>query len=76
MRQFGSVATVCALAFLWITQKGYTGLQILSVTFNNQSDTSKAPHTMLQDFPLGDRPISRVGDHHEGVTGGAVGDDS
>jgi len=30
----------------------------------------------VQDFPLGDRLISRVGDHHEWVTGGAVGDDS
>jgi hypothetical protein len=30
----------------------------------------------LQDFPVGDRLISRVGDHPEGVTGGAVGDDS
>jgi len=29
----------------------------------------------MQDFPLGDRLISRVGDHLEGVTGGAVGDD-
>ena len=30
----------------------------------------------VQDFALGDQPISRVGDHLEGVTGGAVGDDS
>jgi hypothetical protein len=30
----------------------------------------------LEDFPLGDRLISRVGDHRDGVTGGAVGDDS
>ncbi len=30
----------------------------------------------MQDFPVGDRLISRVGDHLEGVTGGAVGDDS
>jgi len=29
----------------------------------------------VQDFPLGDRLISRVGDHLEGVTGGAVGED-
>ena len=31
---------------------------------------------LVQDFPVGDRLISRVGDHLEGVTGGAVGDDS
>jgi len=31
--------------------------------------------SVMQDFLLGDRLISRVGDHHEGVTGGAVGDD-
>ena len=30
----------------------------------------------LEDFPLRDRLISRVGDHLDGVTGGAVGDDS
>lgn len=36
--------------------------------------TSRFP--TLQDFPVGDRLISRVGDHLEGVTGGAVGDDS
>ena len=31
---------------------------------------------MLQDFPVGDRLISSVGYHREGVTGGAEGDDS
>jgi len=30
---------------------------------------------LVQDFPFENRPISRVGDHLEGVTGGAVGDD-
>lgn len=30
----------------------------------------------LQDFPVEDHPISRVGDHLNGVTGGAEGDDS
>jgi len=31
---------------------------------------------VVQDFPVGDRLISQVGDHPDGVTGGAVGDDS
>ena len=30
----------------------------------------------LQDFPVRDRLISSVGYHHDGVTGGAEGDDS
>ena len=34
------------------------------------------PDLHLQDFPLRDRLISRVGDHPKEVTGGAVGDDS
>src|ERR1039457_4814656 len=32
---------------------------------------NKSGLIFVQDFPLGDRLISRVGDHPEGVTGGA-----
>ena len=37
---------------------------------------SRGDSECVQDFAFGDQPISRVGDHLEGVTGGAVGDDS
>jgi CRP-like cAMP-binding protein len=54
-----------------VTQEMIAGA--LGVRRESVTDAAAA---LLQDFALGDQTISRVGDHLEGVTGGAVGDDS